>query len=399
MWRWLIASLVLGHYATGGTVLSADEPLWQQLLPRKQVEAEPDADYSLGELQGPWLVLAASFSGPEGENEARDLVLELRRDHQLPAYYFGMTFEMDRLAGRGIDTNGARITRRYKRGNRIVEHAVLVGEFPTIDDPEAQQVLKKIKHLKPECMSKNEGQLSSQSLAAVRRFHRYLRRQLGSTGEKGPLSHAFVTRNPLLPREYFVPQGVDEEIAKWNEGLDYSLMKCPGKYSIRVATFRGRSEFQSKSGETNQFRTRKAAEDDPLVVAGKNAHLLTVALREKGWEAYEFHDRHESYVTVGSFDDGKTLPDGRIVLTSQDAQTIVDTFGAVTPNNVFNRPAPQDQRLEQIQKQRFQNLFASQQGAVAQGFHPKRFVGLPMDIHPQPVLVPLRSLSSTYARN
>ena len=32
------------------------------------------------------------------------------------------------------------------------------------------------------------------------------------------------------------------------------------------------------------------------------AHKMTVALRAKGYEAYEFHDRYASIVTVGSYD-------------------------------------------------------------------------------------------------
>ena len=39
-----------------------------------------------------------------------------------------------------------------------------------------------------------------------------------------------------------------------------------------------------------------------LEEAAYNAHLLVVALRKQGVEAYEFHDRHESLVTIGSFD-------------------------------------------------------------------------------------------------
>ena len=39
---------------------------------------------------------------------------------------------------------------------------------------------------------------------------------------------------------------------------------------------------------------------------------LTVALRTRGVEAYEFHDRHESIVTVGSFDSvGQPRVDGK----------------------------------------------------------------------------------------
>ena len=212
------------------------------------------------------------------------------------------------------------------------------------------------------------------------------------------MGHAFLTRNPLLPKEYFVPQGVDPEIAKWNQDLEYSLMRCPGKFSIRVATFRGRVSFESASESTSK-RTREAKANDPLVTAAENAHLMTVALREKGWDAYEFHDRHESYVAVGSFEAGQQLSDGRIALAGREAQVIIDTFGAATPLNVFEKPAQQDKQLEQIQKQRFENLFSQGRGQEVRGFHPKRFVGLPLDIIPEPVQVPRKSFSAAYARN
>lgn len=400
MRRLLFAFSLVGLLVQDRSAAWAAQPLWEQLVPRKKVSADAEADYTLYERQGPWLVMAASFTGPEGENQARDLVLELRRDYQLPAYYYGMTFQLEGdNPGRGIDSDGARIRRRYKRGDRVVQHAVLVGEFPAIDDPDAQELLKKIKKLKPESLIAKEGEETAQSLATVRQFQDYVRKKLGHKEDKGPMGHAFLTRNPLLPREYFVPQGVDEEIAKWNEGLEYSLMKCPGKYSIRVATFRGRTSLKSNTDEVEDFRTHKAKEDDPLVVAGRNAHLLTVALRQKGWDAYEFHDRHESYVAVGSFDQGETGPNGQIVLADRDAQIIANTFGATTPGNIFERPAPQDYQREEIQKERFNKLFTNQHGAVAEGFHPKRFVGMPFDIFPQPVLVPHRSISSAYARN
>ncbi len=400
MHRLSLVLLLITPLVHCGSTAQAAEPLWKQLVPQKHISADASADYTLTEDQGPWLVLAASFSGPEGENQARDLVLELRSEFHLPSYYYGMTFELDGAnPGRGIDGYGAPIKRRYKRGERVIEHAVLVGEFPAIDDPEAQRLLKKIKHLQPASLATEDGKETTQSLATVRQFHDFVQKKLGKNEDKGPMGHAFMTRNPLLPREYFAPQGVDEDVAKWNQGLDHSLMKCAGKYSIRVATFRGRSTLQGASDKSQQARTRKAKEDEPLVVAAHNAHLLAVALREKGWDAYEFHDRHESYVAVGSFDDGKTLPDGRVILDSRDARIIFNTFGATSPNNVFNRPALEDQRREQLQKQRFETLFTNSHGKVAEGFHPKRFVGLPFDIYPQPVLVPRRSISAAYARN
>jgi hypothetical protein len=213
------------------------------------------------------------------------------------------------------------------------------------------------------------------------------------------MGHSFLTRNPILPKEYFVPQGVDAEVAKWNEGIEHSLMKCPGKYSIRVATFRGNVTFESYEAKRDQQKTRsKKKKMEPLEEAAYNAHELTIALRAKGWEAYEFHDRQESYVTVGSFDNGTKLVDGRVELNDREAQIIAATFGAATPNNIFERPAAQDKQLEELQKQRFNNLF-SQKGDTFDGLHPKRFIGLPFDIIPEPVNVPRNSISSTYARS
>ncbi len=378
---------------------SAAPPLWQQLVPRKQVEAVPGQDYSLSETHGPWLVMAASFNGENGKAQAEELILELRSKFHLPAYYYGMRFEMEDInPGRGIDDYGAPIKRRYNRGERVVEHAVLVGEFPSIDDSQAQALLDEIKHLEPESLKIEDGESTTQSLAGLRQFHDSLHRKLNPNRKRGPMGHAFLTRNPLLPKEYFVPQGVDPQVAKWNEGLEFNLMKCPGKYSIRVATFRGKVSLVSNSNQEEE-KKRKSSDSIPLATEAENAHKLTLALREKGWEAYEFHDRLESYVTVGSFEDGQRLADGRIALTSRDAQIIINTFGAATPNNVFERPAQQDRELENLQKQRFNNLFSQGYGKTAAGFHPKRCVGVPLDIIPEPVSVPRKSISAAYARN
>lgn len=395
----LLVPLAVFLSAVVGTHADAARPLWQRLVPRKQVAAESDGDYTLAEEHGPWLILATSFTGEEGEAQARELVLELRRDFGMPAYYYGMTFQMDEAnLGRGIDSYGSRIRHRYQRGSAVREHGVLVGEFPSLDDPNAQKMLKEIKQLTPEVLVAEDGESTAQSLATVRRFRKYMQERVGSHTAKGPMGHAFLTRNPLLPREYFVPQGIDEEVAKWNTGSEFNLMKCPGRYSIRVATFKGRSSWKAPAEEVEDARTRKAKEDDPLVVAVEKAHLLTVALREKGWEAYEFHDRQESYVAVGSFDEGQVQADGRVVLNNRDAKIIFNTFGAMSPNNVFNRPAPQDKMLEEQKKRQFLSALGNSAGKVAEGFHPKRFVGIPFDIYPEPVQVPRRSISSAYAR-
>jgi hypothetical protein len=390
----------------------AAEPFWRQVMPRKRVEADPNADYTLVEKNGPWLIMAASFSGDSGEQEARDLVRELRGDFNLPAYYYAMTFQIEEkgLTG-GLDDYGAPIKRRYLRGSRVLEHAVLVGDFPRIDDPEAQSLLDRVKTLEPASLRVDDGETTSQSLIAVRQFHRALAQRLGKPAPGGPMSHAFLTRNPLVPKEYFAPPGVEEEVAKWNKDFEYSLLKCPGKYTVKVATFRGRSTLKATDAELEKAsRVRRAEESDPLVVAVDNAHKLTVALRSKGWDAYEFHDRFESYVAIGSFDEAQRLADGRLAPGTRDAQIVVNTFGAAMPSAGFEKPAYKEMGVrqadaakvdmkEELIKQQFNSRFSKGLGDVAEGFHPKRFVGLPFDIQPQVIEAPKQSISSAYVRN
>ena len=186
MWRCLFVLSLMGQFCALGNRLTAAQPFWQQILPQQKVEADPRADYTLDQQRGPWLILAATFSGAEGEEDARELVLELRRDFNLPAYHYAMTFERDQLnVGRGIDADGARIRRRYNRGSEVLEHAVLVGEFPSIDDPEAQELLERVKYLKPQCLVAEAAGESTQSLAKVRKLHNYLRKKYRNQSEQG----------------------------------------------------------------------------------------------------------------------------------------------------------------------------------------------------------------------
>lgn len=400
MQRMLLANFVAIALLFGPASLQSEaNPFLQRLIPRKTVKADPQGDYTLTQQQGPWLIMAMYFSGDDGQSKARELVLDLRENHGLAAYHWGMSFQLgESNPGKGIDQYGGKIRRRYRRGEQVTQHAVLVGDFPSLGDPEAQKLLQHIKSITPDTMRVEGEGPSAESLTNVGKFRKYLLSNNGKQNNIGPMSHAFVTRNPLLPKEYFAPAGVDEKVAKWNTGLEYSLLDNPSNYSIKVATFKGRSSLKAANDEIGDLRTRKAEKNDPLVIAVQNAHLLTMALREKGWEAYEFHDRYESFVAIGSFESGRQTADGKIALDHRDAQIIIDTFGASTPNNIFNRPAMQDVRLEQERKRQFSTLLGSK-GQVANGFHPKKFIGLPFDIYPEPITVPKRSISSAYARN
>jgi hypothetical protein len=398
---------------------AAEAQLWKRFVPADSVPADPDADYSLTEKNGPWLIMAATFSGDGAEEQSRQLAVELRQRFNLASYVHKMAFDFsDDSPGRGVDAYGAPIKRRYRRDGDL-QFAVLVGDFPQIDDPDGQQVLERVKQLQPEALRIEDGGRTAQTLVQVRAFQDAVLSKLGAERKRGPMGQAFMARNPLLPREYFVPKGVDDFVAKMNEGVKYSLLDCPGKYTVQVATFRGKTILQTgKSEATSQTAKKKrAAEaDDALVEAAENAHLLTEELRAHGWEAYEFHNRTESIVTIGSFDEVlRQLSDGRQIATPA-VQRIVEKFGAAydtpaDPLNDIGNDLGSKRRLDQTEQEVSQRL-AQQQLKSAPGLHPKHVNILrkragklrterliPIDIHPQAIEVPRRSISSAYVRS
>jgi hypothetical protein len=396
----------------------ASAQLWRHFIPTGDERPVPNGDYSLAQENGPWLIVAASFSGDGAEKQASDLARELREGFRLQTYLHEMNFKLGGEApGRGLDAYGAPVRRRYQRGDQVREFAVLVGNFTSIDDPKAQQTLDHIKTLQPDTLNVDASK-TAQSMAQVRRLEDALLEKLGKPRKRGPMAQAFFTRNPLLPREYFVPKGVDPFVAKMNQGVEHSLLDCPGVYTVQVATFRGKSILQT-SGEADPagksfWNIGKKDDRNPLVEAAENAHLLTQELRAHGFEAYEFHDRTQSIVAIGSFAQAaQRLPDGRIVPVP-GVQKIIETFGAAydTPADPLTGIGNDQQtqlRVEQ-QQQQFNMRLNGQQAAIVPGMNPKHVKILrgsgkrkitdriiPMDVYPQAIEVPKRSVSSAYA--
>lgn len=377
-------------------------------------------EFALAQESGPWLILAASFSGNGAEQQAQALARELRDRHRLSTYLHQMNFDFgSESPGRGLDEYGAPIRRRYQRGDRLRELAVLVGDFPAIDDPTAQQTLERIKTLQPTALNVDVA-TSAQSMAQIRRWEDALMEKLGKERKRGPMAQAFFTRNPLLPPEYFVPKGVEPFVAKMNEGVEHSLLDCPGKYTVQVATFRGKTILQTSAAEEQKpgssFWNRRKKVDDrnPLIEAAENAHLLTEVLRTHGFEAYEFHDRTESIVTIGSFAQvAQRLPDGRVVAVPP-VQRIIETFGAAydTPADPLSGIGNDEATRRRVaqEAQQFNLRSNGQQSPAVPGMNPKHVKILrgsgkrkhtdriiPMDVHPHAIEVPKRSISSAYA--
>lgn len=392
----------------------AELPTLANLVPfRKRVEADPGRDYRLAEENGPWLIMAASFEGDDAVPDAQELVFELRKRFNLKAYFHEMTFKFDDDSlGTAAQLGGTRRT-RYQTGEKSHEVAVLVGDFEAVDDSDARKTLEKIKYgVFPHCLGEEEN--TTLAFASIRRFQRQILRTANAEVKKGPLGHAFITTNPLIPPEYFAPRGVDKFVEEINEDLKYSLLNCPGNYTVQVAKFQGTSYVGDhdigKAGKKAPSRSR-------LEEAAHKANVLTRALRSKGWEAYEFHDRSSSIVTIESFaSPGRKLPGGGIQLDPR-IQQIVQTFQAERSDVAW-------------EQQTWAHQFAAQKGMgafAALGLQPKtlradgsiapanarkpldrrglqwkgEFKGIdtiPFDMVPQVVKVPRRAISKDYHR-
>jgi len=279
----------------------------------------------LNERSGPWLVMCASFSGDAGVRRAENLAEELRSRHGLKAYVFRHEFDhTKKLQSSAIPT--WTIDENSASDHHIVqakmepattasyeEVAVMVGDFPAIDDAQAQKTLSKIKTLSADSMDASltgaaESDLSAERIRQWRSNSENLPE--GNTTGNGAFRAAFLLPNPMLPEEYFESQKLDDFVIGLNKQrfIKHSLLKNPGIYTVRVASFQGESTFnigeiEEKEREMKWLRrNKKSVQSSKLAEAAHKAHLLTEEFRKLGVEAYEFHDRNESFVCLGSFD-------------------------------------------------------------------------------------------------
>lgn len=383
---------------------------------QRQLEATP---VELTQNCGPWLVMCASFVGDEAETQALQLVRELRTQYGLYAYTYRHHFDYTgTVNGIGYDPiEGQRLSNdqvvakplkmKALHSTAFDEIAVLVGDFPSIEDARAQQTLQGIKYLMPESLGKlsldldmeqgnfnvRQEQASAQRMRAVRAINKAM--NANADKRKGPMGAAFMIANPLLPDEYFNAYQVDEFVLNLNKRFKHSLLTNPNYYSIRVATFRGETTFELDQiqEDTQKFnwlkRRGQSVEESKLAVAMAKAHRMTIELRKLGFEAYEFHDRHESYVCVGNYEWLKKQQNGREV-QNQDIVNVIEVFKGRVENFPGVQGAVRAKTLSDIV--RAYNLDVRKVPNLAE-------LGVVFDVQPIPVQVPRAQTQTRAARN
>lgn len=364
----LLAGLVLSTTPT----LFAAPPIFS-LMPFRKVEVDANKDYKLTEKNGPWMIMATNFAGEEGEAQARKLVLELRRDYQLPAYVFHHTFDYTASeVGLGVDKYGRPKKMRPLNNELVDEWAVVVGNFKTYEDPDASSALEKIRTAQVKSagvVMSRDARGNPKSMSKAREYFSKLTFQKSESQPRGPLGKAFLTRNPLLPPEKVAKGSLDPFVKELNSGIEHSLLQNKHKYTVQVATFRGATAFSEEEFNETLKKNKNTAKIDEAAI---KATKLVAALRKQGIDAYVFHDRYESLVTVGAFDDlgSEGLSGGRVELQPAVAKVIKQY-------EAERKPIP-----------------GSDQVALS----PRSLNEIPFDVSPQLIMVPRENLADVYGQ-
>lgn len=299
-----LCCVLLGLGALPDNSASAQGQLIRKMT--SKIEADPGKVYSLHKQNGPWMIMVASFqkwgSGSEKEGTspeaaANELVLELRQQ-KIPAYVQIVKDKSETI--NAPDAQGR--TQKMKKARLVDSVCVLAGNYSSIDDRVAQDTLAYLKQYHPKCF---EGKVVYGK----------------SPGRPGPLSKAFLTPNPLLSDQEIEAskQASDPLLVRLNNNEQFSLSESKGKYTLVIAHFGGKTinvVNESMDKAESYFTTG----GNDLDQAAINARNLVKALRSREpftdpvhpdnaefqtycrTEAFIWHDRTQSIVTVGAFD-------------------------------------------------------------------------------------------------
>ncbi len=268
-------------------------------LSAARIDATQGRQYRITKQHGPWMIMVASLTEtPEDRRrpgispaEAADELVYALRKRNIPAYAFRLSDHPGNPLGMSSRGGGSG-NLRYRAARDSI--CVLAGNYPKSKSTVAQRTLKYIKSLE---MSRLNLDWEDDSV-----FY-------STPGQPRPFSGAFLTYNPLFTPEEIEAQKRDTLLLRMNAAGDYSIANNRGRYTLVVASFKGRSQMQvgqsSQRGRDEKFQISGTLNDAAL-----RAWKVTEMLREgifdgtqKGrtFEAWCFHDRYKSLVTVGSF--------------------------------------------------------------------------------------------------
>jgi hypothetical protein len=307
MTKWMWAPAVCLALGAAGAVRAALPP----------VDADPNQAYAVTPDAGPWMICAAYFTGPAAPDLAHQMVLQIRSRYNRHAYVFNYADEERKREQALIDQQHQALPFDAPPDgsdevvpiphHHLVVHveeqcAVLIGGYPNgySDEKAAHADLLLVKKWPAPDLKAPEGVLPFGSLVV--------------DGKDKPINpfalQSMVVRNPTVPHDNSAADPrKDKFLWTLNAGEEYSMLACPGKYTLAVREYLGASVVREEQAESsgflkmiglgNSLGSNRAGES--LAVAAQNAHELAKGLHQAGFDAYVLHTRTSSVVSIGSF--------------------------------------------------------------------------------------------------
>jgi hypothetical protein len=376
-----VLSLWLGITCQG----LADPPSFLSFLKSTDKSAKPqETSLELAPEHGPWLILAASFEQEDAEKRAIELATELRKQYRLKAYVLPKKFDYtNSVTGSGFSETGGQKKMKYQDQRKVLGYGVLVGDFDSLDHPQSRETLRNVKTIQPKSLT-GQADLS---------LKKWITKKPDPNAPAGPMAAAFLMKNPLLPEDYFQSPKVDKFVKSLNQNAEFSLLENKGRFTVRIATFRGadglyldRNNPEKQFGESGEGLTR----------AAEHAHLAAVTLRKAGYDAFEFHDRNSSSVTVGSFDSlGKTDGQGTFIYDLAIQDTVREFGGARDFKNSAMGLVPVAKTLLDVVS--YRKIPELNTGTESEKLAKVKLYSIPFDIEPKPMAVPRPETNGLYS--
>ena len=256
--------------------------------PAIPLPVEPIEPYLLTKQNGPFMVLAHTFRGPNSEKYAQALAMELRIKWAIAS----------------VCVADQRFPRQEHDPQRAAHRLALCQPAP---DGLPREVSDRGRGRGPRRQREVARRLGRSSCIGSRRSARSASTSFPNiwTHRKGDgLKRAIGTTNPYVPAEELFVRKPDVMIQQMNQG-PHSLFNCQGRYTLQVAEFTGRAAVVNRIGGGGMLGNLSRS---PLASAAEDAEKLAAALaRDKqvmqlGARPYVFHSRTSSKVLMGSFE-------------------------------------------------------------------------------------------------
>ena len=279
--------------------------------PAPRVDADPNKAYPVTPEVGPWMICAAHFNGVSAPQLAHQMVMLIRSRYNMPAYIFNYADEERKRQRALLEQQAPAFVTpealpgevvvpipRHRLTIRVEEQcAVMIGGYA--DEKTAHEALVYVKKLPPPDLKVPEGAPAPFDAVVNER---------GEAKYINPFSaQSMVVRNPSIPHETHVMQPKDDPFLKTlNADEEYSMLNCPGKWTLAVKEYVGASAVENKPtnvGPIQSFFGGKTKTGESLALAANNAHELAKTLTQLKFDAYVLHTRTSSVVSIGAFND------------------------------------------------------------------------------------------------